>query len=98
MAGAAYLLYRIAVRLFDRDSAILAVLVFACLPSVTYAASDARPYALALLIVNASMLLLLKWLDTGDKRIAAAYVVMAALILYAHYLFAPILLMQGLYA
>jgi hypothetical protein len=98
MGGAAYLLYRIALRLFDRGTALLAVLVFICLQYVAFAASDARAYALSVLAVNASMLLLLRWLDAGGIFAGAAYAAAAAFVVYGHYFFAPVLLVQAAYA
>ncbi len=98
MAGAAFLLYRIALRFFDRGTALLAVLVFACMQDVAFAAADARTYALSALAVNASMLLLLRWLDSGGILASAAYALSAALVVYAHYLFGPLLIVQAVYA
>ena len=83
MVGA-WLLYRLAERLLDQASARLAVLAFACSGAVAFAASDARPYALGLCLLNASAWLLVRWLDTGGARYAAAAMVLSVLTIYAH--------------
>ena len=98
MAGAAVVLYRVAIRMFDSSVALLAVLVFLCQQHVAFAANDARPYALGLLAVNTSMLLLLRWLDTGGFRAAGALALGAALVIYAHYFFGPVLIVEAAYA
>lgn len=95
---AAWLLYKLAARLFDAESARLAVLSFACSGPVAFAASDARPYALGLCLLLATAWLLVRWLDTGRARYAAGSVVLSALTIYAHYLFGPVLVVLGLYA
>jgi hypothetical protein len=86
MAGAIYFLYKIALRLYDRASAAVVVLVFLCIAS--FYAIEARPYALAMLGLTASTWALLRWLDTGRFIHAAIYVVMGAWVVYAHYLLA----------
>jgi 4-amino-4-deoxy-L-arabinose transferase-like glycosyltransferase len=95
---AAWLLYRLASRLFDPESARLAVLSFACSGPVVFAASDARPYALGLCLLIGSAWLLVRWLDTGGGRYAAGSVLLSALTIYVHYLFGPVLIVLGFYA
>ena len=98
MIGAAVMFYRLAARLFDGATAWLAVAVFACSEQVIFAAADARPYAFGLCMLIGSALMLARWLDTGRKSDAAGYALLAALTLYAHFLFAPALLVLALYA
>jgi 4-amino-4-deoxy-L-arabinose transferase-like glycosyltransferase len=76
---AAFFVYRIARRLIDAETARIAVIAFAVWPSVVFAASDVRPYALATLVVVASTWALIGWLDTGRLYAAAGYVLLAAL-------------------
>jgi mannosyltransferase len=95
---AAWLLYKLAARLFDPESARLTLLCFACSGPVAFAASDARPYALGLCLLNGSAWLLVRWLDTGAARYAAGSVLLLALTIYAHYLFGPVLAVLGIYA
>jgi hypothetical protein len=91
MAVAAFLLYRLTIRLADRETARLAVLVFVVWPDVVFEASNARPYALATLATVASTWALVRWLDRGNLLSAAVYVVLAASVAYAHVLFALVL-------
>lgn len=98
MAGAAMLLVFTGARLIDRETGLLGALVFVCFEEIVFAAADARPYALALLMLVAHMLMLLRWLDRGRFRDAAAYTVFAALTVYAHPLFAMGLVVPALYA
>jgi hypothetical protein len=89
---AAFLVYRIAKRLVDAETARIAVIAFAVWPSIAFAASDARPYALATLVVVASTWALIGWLDTGRLRAAAGYVLLAALMPYVHPVFGIVLI------
>jgi 4-amino-4-deoxy-L-arabinose transferase-like glycosyltransferase len=95
---AAWLLYRLAERLFDQASARLTVLSFACSGAVAFAASDARPYALGLCLLIGSAWLLVRWLDTGFARYAVGAMVLSVLTIYAHYLFGPVLVVLTFYA
>ena len=88
MIAATWLLYKLAARLFDVETAPLVVLVFACSEQVAFAAADARPYALALLLLIASTWMLVCWLDSGRLLHAAVYVSLTVLTIYAHPLFA----------
>jgi 4-amino-4-deoxy-L-arabinose transferase-like glycosyltransferase len=98
MAGATAILVFVGTRLVDRETGLLGSLVFVCFEETVFAAADARPYALALLMLAAHMLMLLRWLDRGRFRDAAAYTVFAALTVYAHPLFAMGLVVPALYA
>ncbi len=98
LAVALWLFYKLAARLFDSAAAQFAVLAFACFEPVAFAASDARPYALALCLLIGSAWTLMEWLDTGRNRYAAGYVLLTALVIYAHCLFAPVLPVLGAYA
>jgi 4-amino-4-deoxy-L-arabinose transferase-like glycosyltransferase len=98
MAGATAILVFAGARLIDRETGLLGALVFVCFEETVFAASDARPYALALLMLMAQMLMLLRWLDRGRFRDAAAYAIFAALTVYAHPLFAVGLVAPALYA
>ena len=98
MIAAAWLLYKLAERLFDAETATLAVLVFACSEWVAFEAADARPYALALFLLIASAWMLVRWLDSGRPLYAAGYVLLAAVTIYAHVLMAIALAGHGIYA
>jgi 4-amino-4-deoxy-L-arabinose transferase-like glycosyltransferase len=85
----AWLLFQLGKRLFDRETAILAVLVFTSLqPIAKDGAVNARPYAIGLLLVVASTLELVWWLRFGRLRTMLAFAVLSAGIPYFHILFA----------
>jgi prepilin signal peptidase PulO-like enzyme (type II secretory pathway) len=86
MIAAAWLLYKLAARLFDAETAPFALLIFVCSEHVAFAAADARPYALALFLLIASTWMLVRWLDSGRLLDAAVYVLLTALTIYAHVL------------
>ena len=95
---AAFVVYRIAKRLVDAETARIAVIAFAVWPSIAFAASDARPYALATLVVVGSTWALIGWLDTGRLRAVAGYIVLATLMPYVHPVFGVVLIPQAVYA
>lgn len=98
MALAAFLLYRLGKRLLDQEAALLATLVFVGWKEVAFAAADARPYAVGLLVVIAAMLLLIRWLETGRRADGLGYTLLASLTVYIHYLFAAMFLVHTIYA
>lgn len=91
MLGAAYLLYLSARKIFERDIAIIAVILFSLHPIVVFSAIDARPYAFAVLATNAAMLIVLRLRHSNSYLLAALLGLCSAWILYFHYLFAVIL-------
>jgi hypothetical protein len=58
MLAAVYLLYHAASKLFGRDVGIITAVVFCLHPIVIFAAIDVRPYAFAVLALNAAILAL----------------------------------------
>ena len=86
---AAWLLFRLGEHLFDRETGILAVAVFTSLhPVAKEAATNTRPYGIALFFVVASMLQLVRWLDTQRlRKTLAGFIVTCAAIPYFHLLF-----------
>jgi hypothetical protein len=97
MVVAAWLLYRLGCKLFDPGAGALAAVVFVAMPSMAFAAGDARPYALALAALIGSMLALARWLDTGATRDAVLYALLFAATVYLHYLVALPLVAQLIY-
>ena len=95
MAAAAWVLARLAVRLFGAESGVVAALLFVSLRNVAFEAADARPYAPALLCATGSMLCLVRWLRVPRRRDAAGAVLLAGLTVYLHTLFALMLLVQA---
>jgi uncharacterized membrane protein len=98
MAASSYLLYRLAVRLIGRSAAWPAVIVFASIEPVAFAATDARPYAIGLLAVIGAMTLLVRWFDTGRWLDCLGYCLLASLSVYMHFLFGITLLIHLVYA
>jgi uncharacterized membrane protein len=100
MLAAAYLLYRTARDLFDRDIALLTAAVFCIHPVVTFASIDARPYAFGALAITAAFFLLVRLRRSDSNWLAAAFGVSAAVICYFHLLFGTLLpaLLIGFFA
>ena len=89
----AWLLFRLGETFLDKEAGILVVVVFTSLHEVAReAATNARPYSIALLLVVASMLQLVRWLDSQRLRNMAGFTVTAAAIPYFHLMFATIYL------
>jgi hypothetical protein len=98
MGAAAYLLYRLALRLAGPQAAWPSVIVFASIEPVAFAAADARPYAIAMLSVIGAMLFLVRWLDTGRALDGLGYCLLASLSVYMHFVFGVTLLIHLAYA
>jgi hypothetical protein len=90
-AGAVYFLFRGARELYDRETALLAAIFFAITNNVVFAATDARPYACALLATNVAILAFIRWMKQPAVGRAMWFGVAAVGILYFHYLFGTIL-------
>ncbi|MGA7295319.1 MAG: glycosyltransferase family 39 protein [Terriglobales bacterium] len=91
MLGAVYLLYRAARELFDQDVAVIAAILFCVHPLVIFAAIDVRPYAFAVLAVNATIFVLVRLRRDNSTWLSALFGFLAASIVYFHFLFAVIL-------
>lgn len=86
---AGWLAYRCALRLFgDVVIARLTAYILVMLGPVAFAAADARPYAITLAVFVGATLALFRWLDTDRTIDAVVYLVLVAVTLYLHYLFA----------
>jgi Dolichyl-phosphate-mannose-protein mannosyltransferase len=91
MLGAVYFLFRSARELYDPETAFLAAIFFALQYNVVFAATDARPYAFALLATNIAIFCFIRWIKQLQMKRAILSGAAAAGILYFHYLFAAIL-------
>jgi hypothetical protein len=91
MLGAVYFLFRSARELFHLETAFLACIFFCLVPNVVFAATDARPYAFALLASNVATFAFIRWMKGRQMRQAILFGAAAAGILYFHYLFGAIL-------
>ncbi len=97
IGGSLYALYRIAEMVAGKGTGWLAVVPFACSPFVIQAATEARPYALALAASLAAFWMFIRWVESGRMRYLAAYVAFLTLVIYLHYYFAFILVVQFVY-
>ncbi len=98
MGASAFLLYKLALQLFDAAVAWIAVTFFVLLHPVAHAAADARPYALGLLAMMTATLLLIRWMDSRRWVYAVTYGLAAAAMIHAHYFaFGSALCVQILY-
>ena len=91
------LVYRIGIRLLDREAAVIAAVVFAASEHVVLAGVSARPYAFALLATLSAMLFLLRWEKSSYLREGVAYAVSASLAVYFQVLFGAMFLVHGIY-
>ncbi len=91
MLGAAYLFYLCARRLFKREMALVATIIFCANPIVVNLSTDARPYAFEVLATNATILVLLRLRKSESLWLAGLFGVLSALILYFHFLGAVVL-------
>jgi hypothetical protein len=91
MLVAVYLLYLAARELFDRGVAMLASIVFCLHPIIIFAAIDVRPYALAALAVNGTVLCLVRLRHNDSNWLAALFGLLAGGIVEFQLLFAAIL-------
>jgi hypothetical protein len=91
MLAAVYLLYRTARALFRRDVAIIAALVFCLHPIVIFAAIDIRPYAFAVLALNAAILALVHLRHNDSNWLAVLLGLLTACAVDMQLLFGAIL-------
>jgi hypothetical protein len=94
---AVFLTYRIAKRLIDTQTAAIAAIMFALWPPIAFAASDARPYALASLATLASAWALIAWLDSPSVWKAVCFAVLSASVPYVHPVFGLVLIVFAVY-
>ena len=80
------------------EAGLIGVATFVTIPYNAFAAADARPYGLAMLASLGAMLMLLRWLDDGKLLDGVLYVLLAALTVHLHYLFATTVVIHGAYA
>ena len=90
--GTAAILYKLGQRWLDAEGAALGVLFFFCLPAVQFTVTDARPYALGLLLLVGAWLAMMRWLENDRWRDGAAFILCAAGVVWAHYTLASGLL------
>jgi hypothetical protein len=91
MLGAVLLLYCSARKLFERDIALLAIILFCLHPIVVFAAIDVRPYAFAALATTASILALVSSRHNNSTGLAVLFGLSTACMVQFHLLFTVIL-------
>ncbi len=89
--AAAYLLYRAARELFDRDVALIAVVFFCIHPIVVFASIDARPYAFGAFAINAAIFMLVRLRHSNSDWLAAGFGFSAAASTHFQLLFGAVL-------
>lgn len=97
MGAAAGFIYALGRRLYDRWAGLYAAAVLVCLPAIAFAASDARPYALALATSTGSALALVRWMDSRRLRDGAIYAAAVAATVLLHYVFLFALAAQAVF-
>jgi len=90
--------YPLAMRIFQNSHvAISSVAVFAVSERITWYSQIARPYSLALFLSLLSFWFFLGVLQTERKTCKVGYILSTALIVYAHYLFGFVIIIQLAY-
>ena len=91
MLGAVVLLYCSARKLFERDLALMATILFCIDPIVVFASIDVRPYAFAALATTASIFALVCLRQNNSTWLAVLFGLLTACMVQFHLLFAVIL-------
>ncbi len=91
MLAAAYLLYRVARELFDRDAALIVAVFFCAHPIVVFASIDARPYAFGALAITAAIFMLVRLRHSNSNWLAAAFGLAAGASMHFQFLFGAVL-------
>ena len=94
---AGYFLFAVGRVLFNAEVGLWGLLLFTVNSTQIVYAQNARPYAVCLMLSAVSMLCFLQWRRQPCLPWALGYVISTALLLHAHYIFFPLLLIQNLY-
>ena len=97
MLAALLLVARLAQRLIHPDAGWFAALACFLLREFNYQAADARPYALGTCVTCASLLFLIRWLDSGRWLDSVPFLFCAALVWRVHLLFWPVYVVCAVY-
>jgi len=93
-----FALYRIGLRLLNREAAIIAALGCICSEAVYFAAADARPYALGTAGVIISTYYLIDWLDRRRMSSAIYYALALSFTIHMQYVFGTVVALHAVYA
>jgi uncharacterized membrane protein len=92
------LAYPLAMRIFqNRHTALLATLVFAFSEKLIYVSQYTGPYSVALFLTLLSFVFFLRVIQLGDIRDRIGYVISSTLIVYVHFLFSFVVVIQLIY-
>jgi len=90
-----FVAFRLARQLFhDQTVALTSVAVFSVNEQLIWFSQNARPYALALFLTLVSFLFFLHFLQSRRLRDGTVYTVTTALLIYSHFLFAWVVVIQ----
>jgi hypothetical protein len=89
---------RIAIRIIHRRAGWMAVFLCLALSGIDYFAVDARPYAFGIAVASASILFLIRWLDSGQWLDEAVFLACAAVLWRIHLLYWSFYLVYAAYA
>ncbi len=98
MALVLFLIARLAACLIHPQAAWFAVFGCLALRGINYQAADARPYALGTCLAAASLLFLIRWLDSDGWGDALLFVLFAGLLWRVHLIYWPLYIVYFLYA
>jgi mannosyltransferase len=94
-----FVAFRLAWQIFrDEDLALVSVGVFSMTEQLIWFSQNARPYALALFLTLLSFLLFQHFLERRRARESMLYALTTALLIYAHFLFAFVLVFHMVFA
>lgn len=93
-----WIVYRLGRRLLGERTGLVAAVALVVLAPFAFAAVDARPYAIAVMLFTAATLMLVRWEEGHALRFAAGYTLLSAAMIYFSYFFAVGFLAHGVYA
>lgn len=83
--------------LLARGATVVAAAILALSPYAIWHSQDARMYSMSLALTLASTVLMVRWLQRQEYRLAFSYVVVALLALHTHYFAAFVLVAQNIF-
>ena len=98
MGIALFLIARLAARLIHPQTGWFAVFACFALSGINYQAADARPYPLGTCVAAASLLFLVRWLDSASWGDVLLFLLFAGLLWRVHLMFWPFYIVFVLYA
>ncbi len=93
----AWLLYKLTERIVGKGSGFLALIPYCCAAVIVEWSSYARPYTLGMAVVLVSFWSLREWVHTRRNAPFFTYCLSSALVVYFHYLFTMIFVVQLIY-